>query len=141
MGRLGFITLVLAIVYAGSTLTPWSVGMCGEESVVEAYSPDGSYLARVYVRNCGATTGYLTHVNLRPKWSYFNNTWVGTIVQDQVFDNACLSKINLLWKDNSNLEIQYDACPLTKDRKDHAFMKSETWRGINITYSEGHLAE
>ncbi len=131
----------MSVVYAVITLTPWSVGMCGEESTVGAYSPDGSYLARVYVRNCGATTGYLTHVNLRSKWSYFNNTWVGTVVQDQVFANACWSKIDLVWKDDSNLEISYIVCPATEHRKDHVIMKAEKWHGINITYLEGHLVE
>ena len=136
MKRLGMIALVLAVSYAVIVLTPWSVGLCAEDAVSEASSPDDSHLARTYIRNCGATTGYLTHVNLRGGWSYFNTTWVGTIIQGQVFGNACWSDVNLIWRDNSNLEIEYERCVLEKDEGDPAFMKVETWEGITISYRE-----
>ena len=134
--RLGVTALFLATVYAVITLTPWSIGICSEEVTFEAYSPDESYLARVYVRNCGATTGYLTHVNLRSRWIYFNTRWFGTIVQGQVFANACGSKTTLLWRDNSNLEIDYVSCRVPEEEKDPAFMKAETWGLIDIAYLE-----
>ena len=136
MRWLGAGVLILAVLYAGMVLTPWSIGMCGEEDAGEAYSPDGRYLAKVFIRDCGATTGWLTHVNLRRRWSYFNTTWAGTIPEGQVFSNDCWSKVNLVWKDSSNLEIQYEKCPPRSDGRDPAFRKDGTWKAINITYRE-----
>ncbi|MDQ4122176.1 MAG: hypothetical protein M3209_12115 [Acidobacteriota bacterium] len=115
---------------------PWSCGLCGEENIGEAYSTDGKYLARVYVRDCGATTGWLTHVNLRSSWGWFNPRWYGTITDGQVFANSCWSKVNLIWMDNSNLEIQYQKCDARSNGRDAAFMKESTWNGINISYRE-----
>src|SRR2546423_116872 len=132
---LGASALILASLYALISLTPWSIGMCGEESVSEAYSPDGKYLAKVFVGSCGATDGVVTHVNLRSRWSYFNPTFLGRIQEGQVFGNGCLSRIDLVWSDSSNLEIQYLRCAIN-DGRDHAFMKMKTWKGINITYRE-----
>jgi hypothetical protein len=35
---------------------------CGDEMTGRAVSPDGKWLAAVLVRNCGATTDFVTHV-------------------------------------------------------------------------------
>jgi len=129
-----FAILGLGIIYAAIILTPWSVGLCGEEPVAEAYSPNGTYLARAYVRDCGATTGYMTHVNLLSKWDYFNTRWIGTIDQGLVFGNGCLSKVDLVWIDDSHLEISYLLCQPTENRADFVFRKSESWNGITVTY-------
>jgi len=110
--------------------------MCAEENIGEAYSPDGRYLARAYVRNCGATTGFLTHANLRSRWKWFNTEWVGTIKDGQVFANSCWSKVNFVWKDNSDLELQYAKCALPETGRDPAWMKESSWKGIHISYRE-----
>ncbi|HYO64086.1 MAG TPA: hypothetical protein VER08_10680 [Pyrinomonadaceae bacterium] len=39
-------------------------GGCGETRQSSNGSPDGRNVASVYVRDCGATTGFVTHVNL-----------------------------------------------------------------------------
>jgi hypothetical protein len=38
---------------------------CGGELIEEQRSPDGHYVAAVMERNCGATTRYVEHINLR----------------------------------------------------------------------------
>lgn len=131
----GLLVLLIALAWAGIVLTPWSVGMCGEEPRGEAWSPDGRRLAGSFVRSCGATTGYVTHVNLRRRWSYFNTTWAGTIDQDEVFVNACLSEVKFTWNDSSNLEIEYKRC-YREDKRDPAIVKNEQWDGVTITYRE-----
>jgi hypothetical protein len=110
--------------------------MCGEENIGEAYSPDRSYLARAYVRDCGATTGFVTHVNLRPWWRWFNTTFEGTITDGQVFGNSCWSKVNFVWKDNSHLEIQYQKCFGRTNNVEPPWMQESSWKGVNITYRE-----
>jgi hypothetical protein len=113
-----------------------SCGMCGEEQITEAYSPNKSYLARAYVRNCGATTGFVTHGNLRSRWSWFGTSWKGTVTDGEVFDIACWSKINFVWKDETSLEIQYEKCASREGEKDPAWMKEGSWNEVKITYRE-----
>ena len=134
MTWLGVVAIVASLTYAAIVLTPWSIGPCGEDEGVQSYSPDGKHLAKVFIRSCGATTGWLTHVNLRSRWGYFNPTWQGTIRQDEVFSIRCRSKVNLVWRDNSNLEIQHPDCKTCDDGQDGASLERNTWRGINITY-------
>jgi hypothetical protein len=114
---------------------PWSCGICDEDRISEAHSPDGKYLARAYIRDCGATTGFLTHVNLRSGWGWFNPDWVGTVKNGQVFANSCWSKVSFIWKDNSNLEIQYEQCA-PDERGNPAWLKEEYWKGVKIWYRE-----
>jgi hypothetical protein len=43
-------------------------GPCEDDVLSETPSADGKRVARVYVRNCGATTGYVTRVSIqRPR--------------------------------------------------------------------------
>src|SRR5947209_4613463 len=94
---LGVIAIIATVSYAVIVLTPWSIGPCGEDDGAQSYSPNGKHLAKVFIRSCGATTGWLTHVNLRSRWGYFNPTWQGTIRHDEVFSISCWSKVNLVW--------------------------------------------
>jgi Family of unknown function (DUF5412) len=46
--------------------------MCGEELISEQTSPDNQYVAALMRRNCGATTRYVFHKNLRRATSKFH---------------------------------------------------------------------
>src|SRR5688572_21284493 len=116
--RLLKVFVLLIGLYVVLVSLPWSCGICSEENIGQAFSPDGKYLARAYVRNCGATTGYLTHVNFRPRWTWFNPDWVGTIKQNQVFANSCWSRIDFVWRDNAHLDIQYEKCAPRENGRD-----------------------
>jgi hypothetical protein len=52
---------------------------CGESNESEIASPSKAYVAMVFVRNCGATTGYVTHVNLRTATDIFRSGDSGVI--------------------------------------------------------------
>jgi len=133
---IGVAAIVVSACYAAIVLTPWSIGVCGEDNGPQSYSPDGKHLAKVFVRSCGATTGWRTHVNLRSRWSYFNPSWDGVVRQDEVFSIGCWKKLNLVWKDNANLEIQQPVCGRCYEGRDTATLEHNEWRGINITYRE-----
>ena len=136
MVRFGVAVMALVALYAIAVLTPWSVGMCDEDNRTESWSPDNKYLARAFVRNCGATTGWLTHVNLRSRWRYFNTNWPGTLTQGQVFSSSCWNTVKFVWKDDSNLEIQHEVCQRCNGGDDPRFVKQNSWNGIRITYRE-----
>jgi hypothetical protein len=131
---LGIVGLILGLLCPAVVLVPWSVRLIGEEVRKEVYSPDGKYVASVFVRNGGATTGYLTHVNIRSKWSYFNPAWYGTISQGEVFKIECWCEIDPVWTDDSHLLIRYQQCRWSHDSKDPGLMRSESWNDINISY-------
>jgi hypothetical protein len=111
-------------------------GMCGEEQISDSHSPNGNYLARAYVRGCGATSSLITHANLGWRWSWFRTSSEGTIEGGEVFDNGCVSKVNFVWKDETSLEIQYERCAPREGNKDPAWRKDSSWGEINISYRE-----
>jgi hypothetical protein len=62
------------------------VPSCGEELRQEKQSPDGRYLAVSMERNCGATTRYVEHINLRAASGSFSSDFLaGTISESEVF--------------------------------------------------------
>lgn len=132
---LGRAILTSVSLYMFVSLLPWSCGLCDEENRGEEYSPNGKYLARIYRRNCGATTGFLMHVNLRSKRDYFNTVWAGRITQGQVFSIKCNTEVKLIWKNDTDLEIQYGLC-VSADESHKVLMKRESWNNITINYVE-----
>jgi len=136
IAKIGRLLGGLLVVYAVVVLTPWSLPICEEEVQSQSVSPDGKSVAKVFIRNCGATTGWLTHVNLRSHWLYFNTNWQGTITQGQVFSGSCWDTVKFAWKDNSNLEIQHEVCQRCNSGDDPRFVKQDSWNGIHITYRE-----
>lgn len=57
---------ILTIGLAASSLQG-CMFLCEHDVTVRAPSPDGEWLAAAYVRNCGATTGFTTHVVIMEK--------------------------------------------------------------------------
>src|SRR6266576_6907498 len=79
---------------------------CGEELKAEAASPDGKVVATVWERNCGATTSFIAHVNLRPSNEAFREDSDGVIKEGQVFViRGPGDRIKLVWQDPRRLVI------------------------------------
>src|SRR3954471_8303525 len=74
-----FAFLVLAIGIAGFLHFD---SLCGEEIFRELPSPDGAYIATSLERNCGATTNYVEHVNLRTANRKFSANFFGSTITD-----------------------------------------------------------
>ena len=110
------------------TLLQHSCGACGEDKLTEASSSNNKYVATAFRRGCGATSGFVYHVNIRSSTASFSSDSRGIIEEGQVFLTR-EGKISIQWKDGTTLQINCDGCP--KDRK----AKMETsWNGINISY-------
>ena len=61
-----------------------------------------------YVRNCGATTRFVTHVNVRETEHEFAKTSAGTIVAGEVLTlDGDPSAIELAWLDAKTLRVRY----------------------------------
>ena len=82
--------------------------VCGEEIGVEKTSPDGSYVATLMTRNCGATTPYVAHINLRPATSNFRaDFFAGVINEGEVFASSKYSCSRFCWSKPHKLSIGY----------------------------------
>ena len=123
--RIGFGVVVLACVVITLTIVGFFHfdPICGEEMGIEKTSPDGLYVAQVMVRNCGATTQYVGHINLRPATSKFHSDfWSGAIHQGEVFTSAEYSGRGdrFCWSKPHKLSIGYPEHPL------------QNWRDVTI---------
>ena len=59
---------------------------CGGELIEEQRSPDGHYVAALMERNCGATTRYVEHINLRRADRNFPSGFFdGTVKDGEIF--------------------------------------------------------
>ena len=105
VGITGFAVIVLLIAVIGFLhFNP----LCGEETVLERTSPDGRYVAVLMTRNCGATTSYVAHINLRPATSKFRQGFLdGTVKDGEVFTSSKYSGDRFCWSKPHKLSIGY----------------------------------
>ncbi len=103
-------------------------GVCGEDKLAVISSPGNKYVATVFRRGCGATTGFLYHVNIRSSASSFSSDHRGVIEDGQVFLTR-EGKIKIAWKDEKTLLIDCEGCPT--DRKP---TMQKAWKDISISY-------
>jgi hypothetical protein len=102
LGLAGFAFLVITIAIVG--FNP----MCGEEMGTEKTSPDGLYVAQFMTRNCGATTRYVSHINLRPTRSKFHSDfWSGAISDGEIFTSSEVSDVRFCWSKPHKLSMDY----------------------------------
>ena len=103
-------------------------GACGENKLAEGTSPGNRYVATVFRRGCGATTGFLYHVNIRNSKDSFSSDHKGAIENGQIFLTR-EGKISLSWKDDKTLQVSCNGCPT--DRKT---ITQSSWNDVTISY-------
>jgi len=81
------VLLVAIVLGAGSmALRAFEAGLCGNELIAADSSPNHRYKAIVFVRNCGATTTFGTHVSIVEQNENLSNDDVGNIL---AIDASC----------------------------------------------------
>jgi len=81
------VLLVAVVLGAGSmALRAFEGGLCGNELIAADSSPNHRYKAIVFVRNCGATTTFGTHVSIIEQNENLSNDDVGNIL---AIDASC----------------------------------------------------
>jgi hypothetical protein len=103
--------------------------LCTEIKLAEITSPESNYVAAVYQRNCGATTSYVYHVNIRGRWSWFSPDSRGVIEDGQVFVTS-IGRPTIVWKDERTLLIKCDNCPAIL----HPKSLQTSWTDVQILY-------
>jgi hypothetical protein len=89
---------ILIVPSACAVLTPSiGCGLCGEELLSSHNSPDGRFVVVVYVRNCGATTPYVTHAHIRKATTQISADWDGAIREAEVLSIKGKYSVGVKW--------------------------------------------
>ena len=104
---------------------------CSETDAGQAMSPDKAYVATVFVRNCGATTGYVTHVNLRGAGDAFVPDSHGVIRAGEVVSVGGNPRVALNWTDDADLEVEV----LSRDNRS-LISNSGLWNSVHVRVKE-----
>ena len=118
---------ILAVFWIGSRILG---STCGEQVVSEETSPDGRYVAVWMRRNCGTTTAYADHINMRMANQKFEtSSWDGTIKKDEVFilDTAYGHLTRFQWEGSRKLIVEYVSSADNLPRKN-------SWKDVSIDY-------
>jgi hypothetical protein len=116
------------VVLVAATLSACKV--CGETIKMEVSSPSATEVASVIERDCGATTDFVTHVNLRHSDKRLAVDGKGTITQGEVFTFSGRAALELQWQSDTKFQIACDGCP-----EKYIFKRDQVWNGIELVYS------
>ena len=104
------LVLVAAVVFLGVRLrgafhTLDSMASCEEANQSQTLSPDRRDIATVFVRDCGAEAGYVTHVNLRKVTDVLLADRRGVITAGEVITTDGVASVTTRWLGNAKLEV------------------------------------
>jgi hypothetical protein len=94
-------------------------GLCGDEDKVDVVSPGGAYVASAFHRNCGATTPYVTHVQLR-----LNRRWLSG--RTSLFVERGWFAVGLKWESSERLVVTCADCP--------ALPRPQAWDDVTVRF-------
>ena len=129
------IVVIVASLTVGAVLiaqTGWGLAdlICGDEDVGSVASPDGHVRARVFVRNCGATTRFATHVAIvrsRPIVPDTSDTVFIGDARDGTFNSAGGPEVRPSWEGSRDLVISYDDATM-------AYVAAEKSGDVKVRY-------
>jgi hypothetical protein len=97
---------------------------CEEKQVIGGMSPNGQYSAIVYLRSCGATTGWSTFITVFPNSQKFKGGG-----KDVIYGIDGLYGISVIWLDDTHLRVDCIRCDQTK-----IFKQDSKWRDVTVSY-------
>ncbi len=108
-------------------LTQLGCRVCGETIRTEVKSPDERYVATVFERNCGATTPYVTHVNLRESPEELRASSSGTVVDGEIYTVRGQPQLKLTWSSDSSISIETIG-------GEEILGRESIWKEVKVTY-------
>lgn len=124
------IPILVAVCWLASIWLPavGGAGECRNERLTSVKSPTGSHTAYLYLRNCGATVGYTTHVTvLRTGEDLADRK--GNVFQTMTTADR---RIDLIWRDNHMLGVYHEVS------SDEISKQESDVGGISINYGRCH---
>ena len=107
-------------------------GLCGNQVLRTAVSPDGQHVAVVFERDCGATTGDSFQVSILSPGEAPNgagNIFISAPGRSASEDSQ-VQPVELIWLAPDRLRIQQRA-------RDEVFRRVREWDGVRIEYRAG----
>jgi len=104
----------------------WACGLCEDQMISEATSPDGILVATAFVRNCGATTDFSSMVSVHKKSDGFRDD------RDIIFVAKGRHDIAANWNGPNTLSIRCNSCIRTE-----IFRQVTILGSIDIVYQLG----
>ena len=106
------------------------VSGCGDElcsnTITNEYpSADGKYIATTFVRDCGATTPYITVVSMR----YSDSSLEMNDHEDWLFTAHDKATVDVKWESNNTLLVQFTS-------SDSKATQRTTWKDLSIQYKK-----
>jgi hypothetical protein len=102
-------------------------GLCGNDLRRVVASPTGAREAIVFVRGCGATTGFSTQLSVVSKGQALDNEAGNTFVADGGRSEAAAIEIGIRWDGNDALVVRYPA-------KARTYVQATEVKGIRVRY-------
>lgn len=103
--------------------------MCGNKILQELPAPQGKWKAVIFSRNCGATTGYSTHVSILPTTQPLTNS-AGNVLITDIYASSPADEslpLEVQWLGRDTLAIRYPAAA-------KSFTKAMHFEEISIHY-------
>lgn len=110
-----------ALLLASCNLLLWSP--CEDTVYATRPSPDGSLVATLYARNCGATTPINRQVGLRSADRAFDGS------EGSVLAVRGEPDIELSWLNDATLAVSCEGCAAST-----TFRREARWQGVEIRY-------
>lgn len=120
--------MLLAVVMLFNT--DCATNTCNEKKMGESTSPDRRFTAVLFLRNCGATTPFMQHINLiQGSSSQFSAGHIGAIEDGQVFLTST-GALSMAWENQKTLVVRCEGC--LPNCCDKSWVKS--WKDIEVLY-------
>lgn len=131
------ITILLLLLLgmgAATAISSWMDSLCGNTEISRVASPDGRHDAVLFERNCGATTGFATHLSLIPSGAPLPHN-AGNIIAAELAPGGVPApwggpRITAFWRNEGNLVVQLD--PMAR-------VFHQTWSVDGVTVSSEPL--
>ena len=129
---LGVIIFIVACIFIFFSITD---GGCVNKVYHSASSPDNVYKIMLFDRDCGATTGYSTHISILKINEELNdggNVFIADDDRGRAVSHSeykSLINISVRWVDNSTVQVKYD-------KNARIFKEKDKVGDIRIEYSK-----
>lgn len=107
-----------------------ALSLCDEQIEQEVISPSNKYVAALIIRNCGATTNYVTHINLRHVGESIPVGTEGVVSLGEVLLMDGQPQIKMFWRDDVHLEIRI----MEQNKAAKSTMRRQ-WDSVRISVS------
>ncbi len=117
MNRVHQLSWLIFCFLSAATTACWSP--CEDTLVTQKESPDGDFVARFVIRDCGATTDFASWVILERKQLLFSKEHLVMVVEGK-------AEVELAWEESKALRVKY--------KEGRVFRMEQRWSNVEITY-------